>query len=439
MRGGSITCATVLIGAVLAGASTQSAEASSGEFLAIDPVTPTTLYASITDDSAKVFKSTDGGGSWNLANTGLTIAVQVLAVDPNTPSTLYAGCDLRYDTTCDIGVFKSVDGGASWHAAGFTGGISGIAIDPVHSTTLYAISGDVFKSFDAGSNWQPTGAVSANTNASVAALVVTSTTLYAAINLDSGTRASIIQSTDGGASWSAPLPSAPAGPDALVVDPVTPSTFYVVANGRVFKSTDAGTTWFLASEGLPDTVLTPGGTLRDLWVEGIVIDPHTSSTLYVRTKPEGVYKSTDAATSWQPTCLVPFSRNPKGGQIDDLVIDPVTPNTLYAAPLSGACGGFGDLTVYKTTDGGSTWRVYPPCVVPDAITCANPTPTPSSGLCIGDCDGTDQVTVNEILTLVNIALGNAEASACPAGVTAGAVDIAVILQAVNNALNGCAH
>jgi hypothetical protein len=42
------------------------------------------------------------------------------------------------------------------------------------------------------------------------------------------------------------------------------------------------------------------------------------------------------------------------------------------------------------------------------------------------------------LTLVNIALGNADATACPNGIPNGAqVDVALILTAVNNALNGC--
>jgi hypothetical protein len=43
-----------------------------------------------------------------------------------------------------------------------------------------------------------------------------------------------------------------------------------------------------------------------------------------------------------------------------------------------------------------------------------------------------------LLTLVNIALVNAEPSACPHGVPSGAeVDIALIIQAVNQALNSC--
>jgi Right handed beta helix region/Chlamydia polymorphic membrane protein (Chlamydia_PMP) repeat len=55
----------------------------------------------------------------------------------------------------------------------------------------------------------------------------------------------------------------------------------------------------------------------------------------------------------------------------------------------------------------------------------------SSVTCAGDCDGGGSVTVNEIITLVNIALGSADASACPHGVpSGGSVDVALIIQAV---------
>ncbi len=65
-----------------------------------------------------------------------------------------------------------------------------------------------------------------------------------------------------------------------------------------------------------------------------------------------------------------------------------------------------------------------------------PTPTPSLGPCIGDCNGDRAVTVDEVLTMVNMALGNG--GSCPDGVPAGVVpDVSLIVQAVNNALNGC--
>jgi len=60
-------------------------------------------------------------------------------------------------------------------------------------------------------------------------------------------------------------------------------------------------------------------------------------------------------------------------------------------------------------------------------------------VCIGDCDASGSVTVDELLTLVSIALGDAEPSACVDGIPSGSqVDIAVIIRAADNALNGCA-
>ena len=58
--------------------------------------------------------------------------------------------------------------------------------------------------------------------------------------------------------------------------------------------------------------------------------------------------------------------------------------------------------------------------------------------CTGDCSGTGSVAINDLITLVNIDLGNAQPSACPHGIPSGAeVDIALLVRAVNNALTGC--
>ena len=58
--------------------------------LAIDPATPTILYAGTYGGG--VFKSTNGGGNWSAFNTGLTnTTVYALAIDPETPALLYAG------------------------------------------------------------------------------------------------------------------------------------------------------------------------------------------------------------------------------------------------------------------------------------------------------------------------------------------------------------
>lgn len=74
-----------------------------------------------------------------------------------------------------------------------------------------------------------------------------------------------------------------------------------------------------------------------------------------------------------------------------------------------------------------------------------PTPTPTTtpdppiGGCVGDCDGSGDVTVNEIVSGVNIALGNADLGVCPTfdANQDGQVTVNELLQAVNGAVNGC--
>jgi hypothetical protein len=58
--------------------------------------------------------------------------------------------------------------------------------------------------------------------------------------------------------------------------------------------------------------------------------------------------------------------------------------------------------------------------------------------CVGDCDANGTVTIADLITGVNIALGNRSADACPAFQNgAGHVDIAQLIKGVNNALRGC--
>jgi hypothetical protein len=72
-------------------------------------------------------------------------------------------------------------------------------------------------------------------------------------------------------------------------------------------------------------------------------------------------------------------------------------------------------------------------------TIANADDGGAAAACVGDCSGDGEVTVNELITMVNIALGNSPVSACPVGDANGDGEITVneIISGVNNALNGC--
>jgi len=81
-----------------------------------------------------------------------------------------------------------------------------------------------------------------------------------------------------------------------------------------------------------------------------------------------------------------------------------------------------------------------PTATPTSTLTPTTTPTPTVTAtpipCVGDCDSSGQVTVDEILSMVNIALGNAPMADCLVG-GGGQITVDKILGAVNNALNGC--
>jgi photosystem II stability/assembly factor-like uncharacterized protein len=120
----------------------------------------------------------------------------------------------------------------------------------------------------------------------------------------------------------------------------------------IYKSTDAGLTW------------THMGLEKTEHIARIVVHPTDPNTVWVaatgatwRTNPErGLYKTTDGGQTWR---LVKFVSD-KAGFID-LVIHPRDPNTLFAAswerlrgPYFLQSGGPGS-ALWKSTDGGETW------------------------------------------------------------------------------------
>ena len=169
-------------GTVLAGNNVWTSNGPEGGMiyaLAIDPATPSTLYAGTYGRG--VFKSANGGASWSAANTGLTNTnVRALAINPATPSTLYAG---TWDDVSVGGVFKSTDGGAAWSAVNSgltTTDVRALVIDPATPSTLYAGTESVYKSTNGGALW--TAANTGLTNPYVNALAIdptTPSTLYA--------------------------------------------------------------------------------------------------------------------------------------------------------------------------------------------------------------------------------------------------------------------
>jgi len=83
----------------------------------------------------------------------------------------------------------------------------------------------------------------------------------------------------------------------------------------------------------------------------------------------------------------------------------------------------------------------PPCGATDSVSQVATTDTSLviAAQCVGDCDNKGDVSISELITMVNIALGTANISACTAGDENGDNEISIseIIKGVNNALNGC--
>jgi photosystem II stability/assembly factor-like uncharacterized protein len=119
--------------------------------LFVDPLTPASLYA--CDHGAfdsRIAKSTNGGENWSMIDADLR-DISSFAIDPLTPTTLYAGTWTQ--------LHKSTDGGRTWNELDFGldryHQVMALAIDPTSPATVYAAlrDKDIFKSTDGGENW----------------------------------------------------------------------------------------------------------------------------------------------------------------------------------------------------------------------------------------------------------------------------------------------
>lgn len=305
--------------------------------IALHPTNSKILYVA-TNES--VYKTRDGGGTWERMATDLsTYRVLSIAIDPERPATIYAG-------TMFDAVYKSPDGGQHWmpYNAGLKEHVSVVnqfVFDPHDSETIYtATTVGVFRSTDAGRLWSErmTGMKEVHIVVTVAIDPQRPSILYA------GTTGGAYRSTNGGASWTkinnGLIPaeildaSLALGVNTLVIDPQDTNTIYAGTTKGLFKSSNMGNSWMRIAE-----------SMTDQYVSSATIDPQDPRILYVAGRA-GIQKSTDGGHTWNRMNTGLESTN-----VRTIVMSPTNRRILYS--------GTNGTGLYYSEDSARTWKRLP--------------------------------------------------------------------------------
>ena len=311
-----------------------------------------------------VFKSTDGGRSWQAMSDGyFGGSIGTIAVDHSNPDVVYVGTGetpIRGNVTNGDGVWKTTDGGKTWTHLGLTETrqIDRIVIHPTNPNRLWmAVLGDIFKptkergvyrSDDAGATWKQVlfrhdsaGALDISVDPSNPDILYVSFWQAGRTPwmLSSGGRWSgIFKSTDGGDTWTdishnPGLPSGIMGKIGLALSPANTNRIWAQVeadDGGLYRSDDAGATWTLVND---DRALRQ----RAWYYSHLHADPKDPNTVYAQNT--GFYRSTDGGKTLQ-NISVPHGDN------HDLWIAPDNPLRMIESNDGGA---------NVSTDGGKTW------------------------------------------------------------------------------------
>lgn len=136
----------------------------------------------------------------------------------------------------------------------------------------------------------------------------------------------------------------------IAVDPTDKRTWYIaVASGNLWKTTNAGTTF--------TPIFDDQGSYS---IGCVTVDPNDRLVVWVGTGEnnsqrsvgygDGVYKSVDGGKSWKNVGLK------ESEHIGKIVVDPRDSNVVWVAAQGPLWSAGGDRGLYKTTDGGKTWK-----------------------------------------------------------------------------------
>jgi photosystem II stability/assembly factor-like uncharacterized protein len=276
----------------------------SGRIAAIDavPEEPLTIYVGAA--SGGVWRSKDGGVAWKPVFDEHAQSIGAIAIDPKNPKTVWVGTGeswTRNSTSVGDGLYKSTDGGDSWQRVGLENSerIARIQVSPADGNTVWVCATGhlwdsheergVYKTTDGGKTWKRVLYADADTGCSDLSVDPQDPAiLFAGMwqfrrtpwSFSSGGKGSgLYKSTDGGETWrelKTGLPAGEKGRIAVAVAPSRPSVVYAVVEAEttaLYRSDDVGESWQEVNSSFNIQA-------RPFYFAHVVVDPTDFKTVY---------------------------------------------------------------------------------------------------------------------------------------------------------------
>jgi photosystem II stability/assembly factor-like uncharacterized protein len=326
-----------------------SADLHEVESIAIDPKDPHTIYAGTWH---LPWKTTDGGANWHNIKQGLIDDSDVFSIiiDPTTPNVVYtSACSGIYRSDSAGELYKKIQGIPSTARRTRV-----LMLDPTNRNTVYAGTTEgLYKTLDGGTNWKRMTGPDVIVND---VYVDPKNAQHVLLATDRG---GVLESDDAAFTFKASNAGfSQRQVSTLLVDAKTQAIYAGVVNdktyGGVFVSHDEGATWTQQSDGLqgrdvfnltqsPQGSILAGTNAGILRLDGSTWQP-IGKIVKSETKTSYVVRK-GKRTKTDKTVMVP------GGQIDERIHDlNASGNTWYAATAKG---------IYSSSDQGATWQGGP--------------------------------------------------------------------------------